>query len=204
MRRGYNRAMPGISAKAALLVIAFVVPTAAPAQTNYLYPYNTSHKHAHHKRIRRQVEPAPPPVSIDKRDSVVAVAGPFHGRPYWLALAQCGGIYFKLNTLYTDAAVRARVIKPDPKANTEFTKKLNEAIKTATTYFDGAEHVLMNDRGIERADAVLTYDGQSRAAGERLQSIDAALAAARGCPALYQACRQAHPKQCSEPLAPMG
>ncbi len=198
-RRGYNRAMPGLFVRVALLAVALVVPTAAPAQTYYTY-----HKRAYHKRIRRQVEPAPPPVSVDKRDSVVAVAGPFHGQPYWLALAQCGGIYFRLNILYTDAAVRARVVKPDPKANALFTKKLNEAIKVATTYFDGAERVLMNDRGIERADAVLTYDGQSRAAGERLKTIDAALAAAKGCPVLYQACRHAHPKQCGEPLAPMG
>jgi hypothetical protein len=148
-------------------------------------------------------EPSAPAVSIDKRDSVVAAPGPFHGRPYWLALAECGGIYFKLNVLYTDAAVHARVVKPDPHANAEFTKKLNEAIKIATTYFDGAEHFLMAQRGLERADAVLTYDGQSRAAGERLKTIEAALAAAKDCPAVYQACQQAFSKQCSEPLSPL-
>ena len=69
------------------------------------------------------------PVSIDKRDSLVAAPGPFNGRPYWLALAQCGGIYFKLNTLYTDAAVRARVVKPDPKANAELTPKSRKRSK---------------------------------------------------------------------------
>ena len=78
--------------------------------------------------------------------------------------------------------MHARVVKPDPRANAEYTKKLIEAIKTATTYFDGAEHFLMTDRGIERTDAVLTYDGQSRAAGERLKTVDAALAAAKACP----------------------
>ena len=98
--------------------------------------------------------------------------------------------------------MRARVVKPDPRANAEYTKKLNEAIKTATTYFNGAEHFLMTERGLERADAVLTYDGQSRAAGERLKTIEAALTAAKACPALYQACREAYSKQCSEPLAP--
>ena len=40
----------------------------------------------------------------------------------------------------------------------------------------------MTDRGLERDDAVLTYDGQSRAAGDRLKTIDAALAAAKVVP----------------------
>ena len=182
--------MPGMIAKAILLALAVMIgATGAHAQTG-----------TRHKRAHRAVEPPVPPASIDKRDSVVALPGAFAGRPYWLALAQCGGIYFKLNVLYTDAAVRARVVKPDPSANAEFTKKLNEAIRTATTYFDGAEHFLMNDRGLERADAVLTYDGQSRAAGERPKTIEAALAAAKACPALYQACQQAYSKQCYEPL----
>ena len=62
---------------------------------------------------------------------------------------------------------------------------------------------LMNDRGIERDDAVLIYDGQSRAAGDRAKTVDEALAAARSCPALYAACQQAHSKECSEDLAPL-
>ncbi|MGD0332602.1 MAG: hypothetical protein ABSA90_05035 [Xanthobacteraceae bacterium] len=191
-RLGYNRAMPEMIAKAVLLTLALTM-----AATGALAQATTRHKREH-----RLVEPPIPAVSIDKRDSVVAMPGAFAGRPYWLALAQCGGIYFRLNVLYTDAAVRARVVKPDPMANAEFTKKLNEAIRTATTYFDGAEHFLMNDRGLERADAVLTYDGQSRAAGERLKTIEAALTAAKACPALYQACQQAYSKQCYEPLPP--
>jgi hypothetical protein len=60
----------------------------------------------------------------------------------------------------------------------------------------------MNERGLERTGAVLTYDNQSRAAGDRVKSIDAGLAAAKDCPVLYQACREAFPKMCSEPLAP--
>jgi hypothetical protein len=144
-------------------------------------------------------EPAPAASPVDKRDSVVSASGIFSGRPYWQALAQCGGIYFKLNVLYTEVAVRARVVKPDPKANAEYTKELNEAIKTATRYFESAERFLIADRGMERADAVLTYDPQSRGAGERLKSIDAGLAAAKPCPALYQACSELYPKRCSEP-----
>jgi hypothetical protein len=132
----------------------------------------------------------------------VAAPGIFNGRPYWLALAECGGIYFKLNVLYTDAAVHARVTKPDPRANAEYTRKLNEAIKTATTYFDGAEHFLMTDRNIERSDAVLTYDGQSRAAGDRVKTVEAGIAAAKACPLLYHACREANPKHCGRPLPP--
>jgi hypothetical protein len=148
-------------------------------------------------------EPVAPAISTDKRDSVVTAPGAFSGRPYWLALAECGGIYFKLNMLYTDVAVRARVTKPDPHANAEFTKKLKEAMDVATTYFDGAEHFLMAQRGLERADAVLTYNGPSRAAAERLKSIDAALSATKDCPAVYHACQDAFAKQCNEPLAPL-
>ncbi len=208
---GYNRAMPGMIAKAALLTLALVVATGwmpweAPAPTpapTHPQPRTHHYRHDHYRHERREAEPPAPVVPPDSRDSVVAAPGAFAGRPYWLALAQCGGIYFRLNTLYTDAAVHARVVRPDPRANAEFTKKLNEAIRTATAYFDGAEHFLMTDRGLERDDAVLTYDASSRAAGERLKTIDAALAAAKSCPALYRACQAAFPKECSEPLAPM-
>ncbi len=155
------------------------------------------------KPPQKPSEPAAPAIAIDKRDSVVATPGAFSGRPYWLALAECGGIYFKLNLLYTDVAVHARVTKPDPHANAEFTKKLKEAMDVATTYFDGAEHLLMAQRGLERADAVLTYNGPSRAAGDRIKSIDAALAATKDCPAVYHACQEAFAKQCNEPLAPL-
>ena len=97
--------------------------------------------------------------------------GAFNGKPYWLALAQCGGAYFELNVCYTDIATRARV-KPDPKTATEYTKKLTDEIKIGTMYFNGAERFLMADRGVERVDAVLTYDPQSRAAGDRLKTVD--------------------------------
>jgi hypothetical protein len=183
--------MPGTIAKAALVTLALVVAaSSAEAQT------------ARKKGPQRAAEPTVPAVPVDARDDVVAALGVFNGRPFWLALAQCGGIYFKLNALYTDVAVHARVVKPDPATNAEFTKKLNEATKTATTFLNGAEHFLMTNRGVERADAVLTYEGQMRAAGDRLKTIEAALAAAKPCPALYQTCRDAYPKQCNESLIP--
>src|SRR6516164_9248755 len=183
--------MPSIIAKALLTTRALVVATGAGAQT----------RRAREPREPKETTTAPPPVPVDKRDSVVAAAGPFKGKPYWLALAQCGGSYFKLNVFYTDAAVHAR-IKPDPKATAEYTRKLTDAIKTATIYFNGAERILMADRGIERVDAVLAYDPQSRAAGDRLKTVDAAEAAAQACPALYEACQAAYPKACSEHPSP--
>jgi hypothetical protein len=184
--------MPGYFGKCALTALALVtIAASADAQQRF-----------RHRRPLRETERAAPAVSVDKRDVIVAAPGPFQGRPYWLALAQCGGMYFKLNVLYTDAAVSARVIKPDPHANAEYTRKLNEAIRTATTYFDGAENFLRTDRLLDRNTAVLTYDGQSRAAGDRIKSIEAGLAAAKACPALYEACRADHPKICNETLTP--
>jgi hypothetical protein len=176
-----------IFARAALLTIALLAVTNADAQTR--------------RQPQREATPAVLPPSVDKRDSVVVALGPFNGKPYWLVLAQCGGAYFKLNVLYTDLAVHAR-IKPDPRATAEYTRKLTDAIKTGTIYFNGAERFLMADRGIERVDAVLTYDPQSRVAEDRLKTVETAEAAAQACPALYQACRAAYPKACSEQLPP--
>jgi hypothetical protein len=164
-------------------------------------PRPKPHRPKRPRETREKPVPAAPP---DKRDSVVAEPGsPFNGRAYWLALSQCGGIYFKLNTLYTDVAVRARVTKPDPKANAEFTKGLNDAIKTTTAYYVSAERFLMTDRVMERQDAVLTYDGRAREAGDHVKTIDAALAAAKPCYALYQTCREAFPKACTEAELPL-
>ena len=182
-------------AKAALLIVALIAATGAASQTR--------HRSQREPREPKETEYPAPPVPVDKRDSAVPAVGAFTGRPYWLALAQCGGIYFKLNLLYTDIAVHARAVKPDPKINAEYTKKLNKAIRTASVFFDGADRFLMTDRGLERVDAVLIYDAQSRAAGDRVKTIDAALTAARACPALYEACQQAHPKACSEALTPL-
>ena len=185
--------MPGFFGKCAFVAIALVAAaSSADAQRRF-----------RHRHIPRETERTVPAVSVDKRDSLVPAPSAFQGRPYWLALAQCGGMYFKLNVLYTDAAVHARVIKPDPHANAEYTRKLNEAIRTATTYFDGAENFLRGDRQLDRDSAVLTYDGQSRTAGDRVKTIEAGLAAVKACPALYQACRSGHPKICNETLAPL-
>jgi hypothetical protein len=183
--------MPGLFARLALVAIVLFAATSAEAQRY------------HHRRAPKETEPAAAPVSVDKRDSLVASPAAFAGRPYWLALAQCGGMYFKLNSRYTDAAVHARVVKPDPRANAEYTKKLNEAISVATTFFNAAEAFLKIDRGFERDNAVLTYDGPSRAAGDQVKTIEAGLAAVRSCPALYAACRAAFPKACSETLPPI-
>jgi hypothetical protein len=208
-QRAYNSFMSTPLAKAAsfitiaLLITVLASAVSAQAQT-----------HRRHERAPSSDADRPAPaVPADKRDSVVAAPGAYMGRPYWLGLAQCGGIYFKLNVLYTSIAVHARVTKPNPVLNSEVTRKLNDAIKAATVYFTAAERFLMNDRGIERTDAVLVYDGQARAAGDRFKgtgddasvsaAISAALAAARTCPALYQACREAYPKACSEQLAPI-
>jgi len=175
------------------LLCALLAATSADAQS----------RRARHEREPKETVAPAPTAPVDRRDSVVTAPGAYSGRPYWLALAQCGGTYFKLNVLFTDIAVHARAVKPDPKVNNEYTKKLNDAIKTATAFFDGAERFLMTDRGIERLDAVLIYDPQSRAAGDRVKTIDAALAAAKACPALYQVCQEANPKACGETLAPL-
>src|SRR5690242_2036680 len=176
---------------ALIAVMALLVATSADAQR-------------HHRRAHRgEVERPPPPVAIDKRDTMVAVPGAFAGKPYWLTLAQCGGSYFKLNTLFTDAAVHARVVHPDPHANATFTKNLQEAISLATSFYDAAGKFLETDRGLERDNAVLTYDGPARAAGDRIKAIDAGLAAVKACPTLYEACQAAYPKACSGTLVPL-
>ena len=182
------------AAKLALILVVALVAASVNAQTR------------HHRRERepKEAERPAPTISIDKRDTMVTLPAGFAGKPYWLALAQCGGAYFKLNVLYTALAVQARAVKPDPKLNTEYTKKLNDAIKTATAFFTGAERFLMTDRGVERIDAVLIYNEQSRVVADRIKTIDAALNAAKACPALYQACQDAHAKACSELLAPVG
>ena len=187
--------MPGTFAKAALLTVALIAALMAVGATS------ADAQSRRNRAAPREVTPPVPAVPLDKRDSMVTAPGAFNGKPYWLALAQCGAAYFKLNLFYTDIATHAR-IKPDPKTATEYTKKLTDAIKTGTMYFNGAERFLMTDRGIERVDAVLLYDPQSRAAGDRLKTVEAALAAVLACPALYEACQAAYPKACSERLPP--
>jgi hypothetical protein len=150
----------------------------------------------------KKAEQAPAPTPGDKRDRIVAAPGtPFHGRAYWQAAAQCGGIYFKLNSVYSDAAITAKVIKPDPAAYTRFTKEAEAASIAATRFFEASEHFLVADRKLGRDDAVLTYDPVANSAGERLKSIDAAVQAAKPCAEFYNTCRGAHPQMCSETTA---
>jgi hypothetical protein len=182
--------MPRTISKLAVVALALAVATSANALR-------------FRRHVPRKTERPPPPVSVDKRDSIVATPGPFVGQPYWLELAQCGGIYFKLNVLYTDAAVHARVVKPDSRIDAADTKRLNEAIDVATAYFDAAENFLRSDRQLGRDDAILTYDPQSEEAGDQIKSIDAGLAAAKKCPALYQACESAYAKICSQKPMPL-
>ena len=184
---------------AALLATVLAGATGAQAQI---------HRHRERGSSSDSDRPAPA-VAADKRDSIVAAPGPFMGRPYWVALAQCGGIYFKLNVLYTDVAVHARVTKPDPTLNNEVSRKLNEAIRLTTIYYTAAERFLMADRGIERTDAVLVYYEQARAAGDKIKGSDTAAAILAGqaaekvCPVLYQACQAAYPKACSDQITPI-
>ena len=101
---------------------------------------------------------------------VAAPGTPFHGKAYWQATAQCGGIYFKLGTVYSDAAIRAKVVKPDPAAYAQLTKEADGASRTATAFFEAAERFLVADRKLARDEAVMTYDVV--ASGERRPGED--------------------------------
>lgn len=142
---------------------------------------------------------APAQQGNDKRDRVVAAPGtPFHGKAYWQSAAQCGGIYFKVGTFYSDGAITAKVIKPDPAAYERLTRSAESATRTATAFFEAAEHFLIADRKMTRDDAVILYDPIATAAGDRAKSLDAALQATKPCPDLYHACRTAYPQACND------
>lgn len=171
-----------------------IVATALVAQA----AVSDAHGQSRRKKERDREQPAPA-MPADKRDSLVAAPGtPYHGRAYWLALAQCGGIYFRLNTLYSEAAIQTKVVKPDAAASARYTKEADGASKTATAYFVSAERFLTSDRGLSKEEAILTYDPRASEAGDRLKTVEAALQAARACPALYRACHAAFPKTCPE------
>ena len=154
------------------------------------------------RRLKKQDDAAPAPTPGDKRDRVVTAPGtPFNGRAFWQAAAQCGGIYFRLNTLYSDAAIGAKVIKPDPAAYTRLSKEADGASASATTFFDVSERFLVVDRKMTREDAVMTYDSVAHTAGDRFKSVEAALQAAKPCPELYKVCRGAFPQVCNDTSA---
>lgn len=151
------------------------------------------------RRPRKQEPPPPPPTPADKRDRAVAAPGsPFNGKAYWQAAAQCGGIYFRISTVYAESAVRAKVIKPDPAAYTQFTKDADGAGRTATAFFDVAERFLAGDRKLSRDEAVVTYDRLASETGDRLKSIEAAQQAAKPCLDLYKTCRGNFPQICND------
>ena len=140
-----------------------------------------------------------PAAPVDKRDRAVNAPGsPFNGRAYWQAAAQCGGVYFKLSTLNSEAAIRAKVIKPDPAAYASFTKDADQASRSATAFFVVAERVLISDRKLTRDEAVIVYDPVASASGDRVKTTDAALQAAKPCPELYKVCRAAYPQVCND------
>lgn len=185
--------LPMISPKAAFALLAMLAMSIgiAEAQTK--------------KRTREREKDRPPAAQpADKRDRMVNAAGtPFHGRAYWLALSQCGGIYFRLGTLYEEAAIQAQIRagKQNPKIGSDFLSRAAAARKTATSFFVGAENFLMADRSLSKEDAILTYDPRAAEAGDRLKSVDAALQAAQPCPALYQTCHSEFVKICPGILA---
>jgi hypothetical protein len=151
------------------------------------------------RRPKKQEEAAPAVTPGDKRDRTVALPGsPFNGRAYWQAAAQCGGFYFRLNTIYSEQAITAKVTKPDPAAFTRLSKEADSASTTATMFFEVAERFLVADRKASREEAVLTYDSAANAAGDRLKTVDAAIQAAKPCPELYNTCHGAFPQVCPE------
>ena len=154
---------------------------------------------AHAAPRRQQQQQAAPVAPGDKRDRTVAAPGtPFHGRAYWQAAAQCGGIYYKLGTFYSESAIKAKVVKPDPAAYADLSKTANTTNRTATAFFEAAEHFLIADRKVARDEAVLTYDTVATAAGERVKSLETGAQASKPCPELYQTCRTAHPQMCND------
>jgi len=155
------------------------------------------------KKKQEQETAAPVATPADKRDRAIAAPGtPFNGRAYWQAAAQCGGIYFKLGTVYSEAAIKAKVVKPDPAAYTSLSKDADNANKTATAFFVAAERFLVADRKLTRDEAVIVYDPVSSASGDRVKSVEAGLLAAKACPDLYKTCRGAFPQVCSDAIAP--
>ena len=155
------------------------------------------------KQQKQQEQAAPAQAPIDRRDRVVTAPGtPFNGRAYWQAAAQCGGAYFKLGTLHSEAAVRAKVVRPDPTAFASLTRDMGAANRSATALFEAAERFLIADRKLSREEAILTYDSVAGASGDRVKTVDAAATAAKSCPELYQACHGAYPQVCPERSLP--
>jgi hypothetical protein len=184
MMRRWRQALAG----AAILLLA--LPSFASAQT------------ARQQKKQKPEQQAAPATPVDKRDRAVAAPGtPFNGKAYWQAAAQCGGIYFKLGTVYLESAARAKVTKPDPAAYAAFTRQADEASKTATVFFTAAERFLIADRKLARDEAVMTFDPLASASGDRVKTLEAAVQAAQPCAELYNLCRGAFPQVCNDSAA---
>ena len=151
-------------------------------------------------RRGKKTEPAAPAATpADKRDRLVTAPGtPFNGRSYWQAAAQCGGLYYKLGTVYSDSAARAKV-KPDAAAYAQFTKDADNASKTASAFFVVAERFLIADRKLARDDAVMTFDAVASSNGDRVKTAEAAIQAAQPCAEFYKSCRGTFPQLCNDP-----
>lgn len=157
---------------------------------------------AQSRKRERERAATPTAAPVDKRDRMVTAPNtPFHGQAFWQATAQCGGIYFKLGTLLSDAAITAKVIKPDPTAYARLTKGADEANRAASALFEVAERFLVADRKIARDEAVITYDTVSSDWGDRQKTAEAAVAAATPCPGLYKTCREQFPQVCNDAAA---
>ena len=180
-------------ALAGAAIVLFALSSFASAETA---------RHKNQKQKQQKPEQAAPATPVDKRDrAVVAPGTPFNGRAYWQAAAQCGGIYFRLGTVYSESAVRAKVTKPDPAAYAAFTRQADEASKTATVFFTAAERFLIADRKLGRDEAVMTYDPLATQNGDRLKTVEVAVQAAQPCAELYKTCRGAFPQVCNDSAA---
>ena len=139
-------------------------------------------------RLRPRRRPATSATGRWRLPARRSMAGPFGRRPRNAAASISSS-----TPLYSDAAISAKVIRPDPAAYTRLTKDADGAAARATAFFDVSERFLVADRKVARDEAVMTYDPVASSAGDRLKSVEAALQAAKPCPELYQACRGAYP-----------
>ena len=186
-RPDYNRTMPGTFAKAALLTVRSSPPPARMRRPALV--------------ARAVRAPAPPPAApLDKRDSVVAAPGAFNRpSPIGSRWRNAAAPISSSTCLYTDIAAHAPAVKPDPKTTPRIHQEAHRCDQDRTVFFDGAGRFLMTDRGIERVDAVLIYDAQSRAAGDGQDRRRRISRGAIACPALYaERAQQAYSKACSE------
>jgi len=111
------------------------------------------------------------------------------GKPIGRRPRNAGGIYFKLGNVYSDAAVRAKVTKPDPAAYVAFTKQADEASQDRDRVLHGSRAFSSSPTASSGATRrVMTYDPLATQNGDRLKSAEAAIQAAQPCAELYKSC----------------